>query len=105
MSDELHRQIDQTVKSNRIVLFMKGNRAFPRCGFSAKVVDLLEQHETEFLDVDVLANPELKVGLKEYANWPTFPQLFVDGKLVGGCDIVTELESSGELKPLLSPAQ
>jgi monothiol glutaredoxin len=69
------------------------------------VVDILEHHDVDFLDVDVLGNPELRDVLKEYSNWPTFPQLFVDGKLVGGCDIVTDLDSTGQLAELLtSPA-
>lgn len=102
MSNEILRRIDETVKSQRVVLFMKGNRAFPKCGFSARVVDLLEQHEAEFATVDVLEDPELRASMKEYSNWPTFPQLFVDGTLVGGCDIVTQMDSEGELGPLLA---
>jgi monothiol glutaredoxin len=105
MTEEQRRFIDETVHSKRIVLFMKGNRAFPRCGFSGKVVDILERHDAEFLDVDILGNPELRDVLKEYSNWPTFPQLFVNGTLVGGCDIVTDLDSSGQLAELLSPAK
>lgn len=104
MTSDIHRRIDETVKSQRVVLFMKGNRAFPKCGFSARVVDILEQHDTTFLDVDILEDPELRASLKDYSNWPTFPQLFVDGALVGGCDIVSQMEAGGELGPLLSGA-
>ncbi|MGC4063175.1 MAG: Grx4 family monothiol glutaredoxin [Polyangiaceae bacterium] len=102
MTEEQRKFIDETVNSKRIVLFMKGNRAFPRCGFSGKVVDILERHDADFLDIDVLGNPELRDVLKEYSNWPTFPQLFVEGKLVGGCDIVTDLDSTGQLAEILT---
>jgi monothiol glutaredoxin len=81
---------------------MKGNKNFPACGFSAQVVSILKQHGADFRDVNILADPELRNGLKEYSNWPTFPQLYVDGKLVGGCDIVTSLNESGELAGVLA---
>lgn len=101
MEPQLKQQVEDTLKQNRIVLFMKGNRAFPRCGFSARVVDLLERHQAEFYVVDVLGNDELRSYLKEYSQWPTFPQLYVEGQLVGGCDIVSELDQTGELPRLL----
>lgn len=101
METQAKQQIEQTLKQHRIVLFMKGNRAFPRCGFSAKVVDLLEEHAADFHSVDVLSDETLRSQLKEYSQWPTFPQLFIEGQLVGGCDIVTDLAQSGELVKLL----
>src|SRR5262245_25468032 len=95
-------KIEGTLGSKRVVLFMKGSKNFPQCGFSAQVVSILKRKNVEFLDVNILADPELRQGLKEFSNWPTFPQLYVNGKLVGGCDIVTGLEESGELDGVLN---
>jgi monothiol glutaredoxin len=105
MDDALKQRIQDTIESGKVVLFMKGSKNFPQCGFSAQVVQILKQAGTEFRDVNILADPELRQGLKEYSKWPTFPQLYVDGKLVGGCDIVTSLYESGELQGLLGPAK
>jgi monothiol glutaredoxin len=80
---------------------MKGSKNFPQCGFSAQVVSILRKKGVPFADVNILADPELRQGLKEFSNWPTFPQLYVDGKLIGGSDIVTGLEESGELDQVL----
>ena len=104
MDEALRDRIKATIESHKIVLFMKGNKNFPQCGFSAQVIGLLKQNGAEFRDVNILADAELRTGLKEYSNWPTFPQLYVDGKLVGGCDIVTSLNESGELKSVLGVA-
>jgi monothiol glutaredoxin len=104
MDDALRERIKNTVESHKVVLFMKGNKNFPQCGFSAQVLGLLKQNGAEFKDVNILADAELRAGLKEYSNWPTFPQLYVDGKLVGGCDIVVSLNESGELKAVLGLA-
>lgn len=101
MTTPLHDRILATLQSKKIVLFMKGNKASPQCGFSAQVVSLLSSKGVDYLDVDVLADPELRQGLKEFSNWPTFPQLYVDAKLVGGCDIVSGLEQNGELDRLI----
>jgi monothiol glutaredoxin len=101
MDNALKERIASTINSGKVVLFMKGSKNFPQCGFSAQVVQILKQSGAEFRDVNILADPELRQGLKEYSNWPTFPQLYVDGKLVGGCDIVTSLHESGELTDLL----
>jgi monothiol glutaredoxin len=101
MDTELRSKIEQLVNSSRVVLFMKGNKMFPQCGFSAQVVGLLKETGAEFETHNVLADPEVRQGLKEYSNWPTFPQLYVDGQLVGGCDIVTELHQNGELQKLV----
>lgn len=92
------------VKSNDIILYMKGSPAQPQCGFSAKTVQALMACEQPFAYVDVLSNPEIRANLPRFGNWPTFPQLWVDGELVGGCDIVTDMHESGELKLMLEAA-
>jgi monothiol glutaredoxin len=93
--------IDNEVKSNDVVLFMKGTAQAPMCGFSSRVVQILTHLGTPFKDINVLESNELRQGIKDYANWPTVPQLYVKGEFVGGCDIVTELYQSGELQELL----
>src|SRR5438552_19082767 len=100
MSD-IQGWIDNEVKSNEVVLFMKGTVQAPMCGFSARVVQILNHVGAPFKDIDVLESSELRQGIKEYANWPTIPQLYVKGEFVGGCDIVTEMFQSGELHTLL----
>lgn len=102
MDDALRQRIEQTIGQSGTVLFMKGSKIFPQCGFSARVVHILKELGVEFRDVNILQDPELREGLKEYSSWPTFPQLYVDGKLIGGCDIVTDLYQSGELKDLVA---
>ena len=102
MDDVLKQRIEGTIGQSRVVLFMKGSKHFPQCGFSAQVVQILRQKGAEFKDVNILADAELREGLKEYSKWPTFPQLYVGGKLVGGCDIVSSLNESGELDSVLS---
>jgi len=104
MDDALKQRIEGTIGQSRVVLFMKGSKHFPQCGFSAQVVQILKQKGAEFKDVNILADAELRQGLKEYSNWPTFPQLYVGGKLVGGCDIVSSLNESGELDTMLAGA-
>jgi len=101
MEPSVRDRIQSTVDAKKVVLFMKGNKNFPQCGFSAQVVSILKQKNVEFLDVNILTDAELRQGLKEFSNWPTFPQLYVDGKLVGGCDIVTGMNESGELDQVL----
>ncbi len=101
MDTALKERIEQTVGASKIVLFMKGNKNFPQCGFSAQVVGILKKKGVEFKDVNILQDAELRQGLKEYSNWPTFPQLYVNGQLVGGCDIVAGLEETGELDQVL----
>ncbi len=101
MRDEIKQQIENDLKSNKVILYMKGTKDSPMCGFSARTVDILKEHEVPFKTVNILENEELRGALKEYSDWPTFPQLYVDGELVGGCDIVTELHGSGELTKLL----
>jgi monothiol glutaredoxin len=101
MDEALKTRIAETLAQSRVVLFMKGSKHFPQCGFSAQVVQILKQKGADFKDVNILADAELRQGLKEYSNWPTFPQLYVGGKLIGGCDIVTSLNESGELDSVL----
>lgn len=100
MTEELtmNDQIKQTVTGNDIVLFMKGNANFPQCGFSGKAIQILTALEAEFVTVDVLSNDQVREGIKQYSNWPTVPQLYVKGEFIGGCDIMTEMYESGELK-------
>ncbi|PWC32637.1 Grx4 family monothiol glutaredoxin [Azospirillum sp. TSO35-2] len=95
-------RIEQDLKSNDVVLYMKGTPVFPQCGFSAAVVQVLSHVGVKFKGVNILEDPGLRQGLKEYSNWPTFPQLYVKGELVGGCDIVREMYESGELQTLLT---
>jgi monothiol glutaredoxin len=101
METVLRDRIESTIFAKKVVLFMKGNKNFPQCGFSAQVVSILKQKGVEFLDVNILSDAELRQGLKEFSNWPTFPQLYVDGKLVGGCDIITGMNENGELDQVL----
>jgi monothiol glutaredoxin len=101
---DLNERIKNTIDGSRIVLFMKGAPDFPQCGFSAQAVAALRAVGADFAHVNILADPELREGLKAYSNWPTFPQLYVDGQLIGGCDIVVEMYHSGELKALVDAA-
>jgi monothiol glutaredoxin len=101
MDDSVRVRIEETLKTARVVLFMKGSKLFPQCGFSAKVVEILKRSGAEFRDVNVLSDPGIREGIKQFSNWPTIPQLYVDGRFVGGCDIVTELYQSGELASVL----
>jgi monothiol glutaredoxin len=97
----VHDFIAQTVSENPVVLFMKGNAEQPQCGFSALVVQILDHVGVDYATVDVLANDEIRQGIKAYSDWPTIPQLYVKGEFVGGCDIVKEMFQAGELKPFL----
>ena len=102
MSDsDIHQAIKQTVEGHRVVLFMKGTKMFPQCGFSARVVDILKKCGAEFKDVNVLSDPALRQGIKDFSSWPTVPQVYIDGQFVGGSDIVAEMFQSGELQKLL----
>ena len=105
MSDASTR-IDEVVKNNDIVLFMKGTALFPQCGFSSRAVAILDHLGVTFETVDVLQDPELRQGVKDFSDWPTVPQLYVKGEFVGGSDIMMEMFESGELKQLVGePAQ
>jgi len=101
---DVMEEIKNTVESNPIVLFMKGSPDFPQCGFSMKTVQALKECDVEFSFVDILAQPEMRANLPQYSNWPTFPQVFVNGELVGGCDIVMELFENGELQKMTQEA-
>lgn len=98
---ELKAQIEGLLKSSKIVLFMKGNASAPQCGFSANSIAILKQLAVPFKTFNILNDPEVRQGLKEYSNWPTYPQLYVNGKLLGGNDIVTEMYQTGELQDYL----
>lgn len=97
-------QIKATLAENPVVLFMKGSPDFPQCGFSMKTVQALKECDVEFGFVDVLAQPEMRANLPQYSNWPTFPQVFINGELVGGCDIVMDLYEKGELQKMAKEA-
>jgi monothiol glutaredoxin len=94
-------QIQETITANNVVLFMKGNKTMPQCGFSSRVAGVLNYMNVDYTDVNVLADEELRQGIKDFSDWPTIPQLYVKGEFVGGCDIITEMMLSGELDTLL----
>lgn len=96
--------IKEQVESNPILIYMKGSPDQPQCGFSAQTSQVLMACGERFAYIDVLSNPDIRANLPQYSDWPTFPQLFVDGELVGGCDIVTEMYQSGELQPMIKEA-
>ena len=104
MTPELKEQIDNLVKQNKIIVFMKGSKLMPQCGFSNNVVQILNTLGVPFETVDVLENNEIRQGIKEYSNWPTIPQLYVDGQFVGGSDILIEMYQSGELQQMVEVA-
>jgi monothiol glutaredoxin len=98
---DIKQQIDEVITNNKVMLYMKGTPQEPQCGFSAKVVHILEVLNAEYNSEDVLMNPKLRQAIKEYSDWPTIPQLYVNGEFLGGCDIVTELYLNGELDAIL----
>ena len=100
MSD-VSARIQAEVDNNDVVLFMKGTPVFPQCGFSAAVVEVLSELGVKFKGVDVLQDPSLRQGIKDFSNWPTVPQLYIKGEFIGGCDIVREMYSTGELEQVL----
>ena len=95
---EIQERIRKVIEENSVMLFMKGSPDFPQCGFSGRVVQILETCGAEFSSADVLTDPELREGIKAYSNWPTIPQLYIQGELIGGSDIVMEMHENGELK-------
>ncbi|AAV90497.1 glutaredoxin-like protein [Zymomonas mobilis subsp. mobilis ZM4 = ATCC 31821] len=101
MADTINDRIKEVLEKSPVVLFMKGTPLFPQCGFSNQIVSILNAVGIEYDSVDVLQDPEIRQGIKVYSDWPTFPQLYVKGELVGGCDIVTEMYQSGELAELM----
>jgi monothiol glutaredoxin len=102
MSNPVFERIQADISNNAVFLYMKGNPMFPQCGFSARVVQILTHMGVPFQSANVLEDNELRDGIKQFSNWPTIPQLYVKGELVGGCDIVTEMFQSGELGQMLS---
>jgi monothiol glutaredoxin len=101
MGNPVHERIKQDIGENDVVLYMKGTPVFPQCGFSAAVVGVLTHLGVKFKGINILEDPELRQGIKEFSNWPTIPQLYVKGEFVGGCDIVREMYQTGELAELL----
>jgi len=101
VTDPTTDRIEKEIKSHKVVLFVKGTPQAPMCGFSAATMELFKELGVPFHSVDILANSDIRAKLPEYSSWPTFPQVFIDGKLVGGCDIVHEMRDSGELQKLL----
>ena len=104
MSQETMKKIQSQIDQNKVILYMKGTKEVPECGFSARVVQILNSYGVPFETVDVLADPEIRQGIKEFSNWPTIPQLYINGKFIGGCDICMEMDESGELEPLVKEA-
>ena len=102
---DANARIADLLAAHPVVLFMKGTQYFPQCGFSARAVSILEHHGVEPFTVDVLADPEIRAGIKVYSNWPTVPQLYVRGELVGGSDIMMEMHEAGELAEVLAPVK
>ena len=98
----IKEQIEGIIADNNIVLFMKGNPHQPQCGFSAKVVNVLKEYKIEFSYFDILEDSQVRATLPSVSDWPTFPQVFVGGELIGGCDIVTQMHEAGELLPILT---
>lgn len=96
------KTIQEDIESNPVILFMKGSKTFPQCGFSSRVVEILKSCQIPFVTRNVLESDELRQGIKEYSNWPTIPQLYIKGEFIGGCDIVTEMFQSGELQKVLN---
>ena len=101
-AENIRNWIDQQVKSNDVVLFMKGTKTFPQCGFSGRLVQILDYLGVDYKDVNVLEDMGVRDGIKAYTNWPTIPQLYVKGEFIGGCDIVREMFQAGELQELLT---
>ena len=97
----VQKEIEQDVKNNKVMLYMKGTPESPMCGFSAQVVNILRSYEIPFAAKNVLESPDLRQGIKDYTDWPTIPQVFIDGQFMGGCDIITEMHQNGELAKLL----
>lgn len=101
MTNPTHAKIQETVNTHDVVLYMKGTKQFPQCGFSSAVVQVLSQLGVDPYDVNVLEDEAIRQGIKEFANWPTIPQLYIKGEFIGGCDIVREMAQSGELQQFL----
>lgn len=101
LTDQLKQTIEETIKANKIVIFMKGSQQQPQCGFSGRSVQILQSYGQPIKDLDILSDESLRQGIKEFTNWPTIPQVFIKGEFIGGCDILTEMHENGELAALL----
>jgi monothiol glutaredoxin len=104
MADDVMAEIENEIRGNKIMIYMKGNPTFPQCGFSAATIEIFEELGRPFQTVDVLSAPGKRDAIKRYSNWPTIPQVYVNGKFIGGCDIVRELHERGELRRILDEA-
>lgn len=104
LPEATRQRIQRAIDSDGVVLFMKGTRGAPRCGFSARVVEILDRLVPDYTTIDVLADPEIRQGIKDFSSWPTIPQLYVGGEFLGGSDIVAELDETGELKSQIDAA-
>ena len=104
MADSVQAYIDETVKNNKVLIYMKGNRTFPMCGFSAATIQIFDSLGVPYETVDVLQDPAVRDGIKRYSNWPTIPQIYVNGEFIGGCDIIQEMHSRGELESVVRAA-
>ena len=104
MSENTQEKIKNQIDSNNIILYMKGSREMPMCGFSARVVEILDSYDVDYETVDVLLDEDIRQGIKEFSNWPTIPQLYVKGQFIGGCDICMEMHGNGELEPIVKPS-
>ncbi len=102
--EETLNKIQSQIDANNIILYMKGTKDMPQCGFSARVVHILNSYGVDYETVDVLSDPEIREGIKEFSSWPTIPQLYIKGEFVGGCDICVEMDAAGELKQLAQSA-
>lgn len=98
---EVADRIRESLEKNKIVIYMKGTPSFPMCGFSAATIEVFEELGVPYETVDVLKDPEIREGIKRFSNWPTIPQVYIDGRFIGGCDIVREMHANGELAPLI----
>ncbi len=101
MDEQLRERIQGIIDGHKIVLFMKGTKSFPQCGFSATVIEVLRRVNADFHAVNILADADIRQGMKEFSSWPTFPQLYIDGRFIGGCDIVRDMFNAGELQPVI----
>lgn len=102
ITDTVSQEIQSLITNHKVVLFMKGTKESPMCGFSARVIQILTHLEVDFKDINVLADENIREGIKAYSDWPTIPQLYINAEFIGGCDIVTEMFMEGELQPLLA---
>ena len=104
MADDVTKEIENEIRNNKVMIYMKGNPTFPQCGFSAATIEIFREIGKPFHTVDVLSEPAKRDAIKRYSNWPTIPQVYVNGKFIGGCDIVRELHEQGELQRIVDEA-